>query len=205
MIAAMSQHEMAEMLLRQDEMLSRYSDTTKLRHHQTLVEGGLRVASHRDRKNNDRVLSQHDWYIRHIEGEKRRLAHINQEIREVTKKADLIRENSGGLGSLELQARTMARSMQALQNRLGVSLQKLNMTRGRNRELREDVTARHNDRSIFDAIYRKLEVEIHTKHHELRQLQVRDTCSEGWGARRGRDGRGGWGGRGGSAASMAYA
>merc|ERR1740127_109179 len=76
----------------------------------------------------------------------------------------------GGVKAALENAKAVQKQIRVLENRLDKALQKFNESIEANRGLREQIDTLRRERVVFDDIYKKLELELHSKKKEMANI-----------------------------------
>eukprot|EP01035_Chromulina_nebulosa_P021348 gene21348-27658_t len=115
----------------------------------------------------NRLQEEGARYIRKIESERRKVEELELEI---SKYQELILEQKsrlGGVNAAQLNNQLVQKQIRQLENRMDKNLTKFNEILAENKALRAKIDDYRRERVIFDAIYKKLEKELHEKKIEM--------------------------------------
>jgi hypothetical protein len=74
---------------------------------------------------------------------------------------------AAGVNAAKDDTHLVTKQTKLLENKLEMSLVKLNEAVGKNKVLREDIDNLRRERCVFDQVYKKLERELHDKKREM--------------------------------------
>jgi coiled-coil domain-containing protein 63/114 len=106
-------------------------------------------------------------YIRKIEVERKKVEDIEKEIATYQEKILDQKARLGGVNAAQINNKLVQRQIRHLENRMDKNLTRFNEILCENRVLRQKIDDYRRERVIFDAIYKKLERELHEKKKEM--------------------------------------
>lgn len=117
--------------------------------------------------NISRLQEEGARYIRKIEIERKKVEDIEKEIASYQEKILEQKARLGGVNAAQINNKLVQRQIRQLENRMDKNLTKFNEILSENRVLRQKIDDYRRERVIFDAIYKKLERELHEKKKEM--------------------------------------
>ena len=106
-------------------------------------------------------------YSRKIDSEKHHVEELERAFTEATEHALDQRREMGGVNAVKENTQALAKQVKVLENRLDKALVKFNEALAHNKALREQIDNLRRERVVFEAIYKKLERELHDKKKEM--------------------------------------
>lgn len=106
-------------------------------------------------------------YIKKIEIERKKVEEIENEIATYQEKILEQKARLGGVNAAQINNKLVQRQIRQLENRMDKNLTRFNEILAENKVLRTKIDDYRRERVIFDAIYKKLERELHEKKKEM--------------------------------------
>lgn len=124
----------------------------------------------RDLPFDDGEQDQADEYTRKIEWEKRRVAELDMEIKEMQNAISEQRKKMGGSMAQGENDVQIQRQVKVLEDRLEKAQQRQNEVEAHNRKLRQSIDDLRRERLTHDEVYRKLEKELEDKKRDMGRI-----------------------------------
>jgi chromosome segregation ATPase len=105
--------------------------------------------------------------MRRIDAEKRKVQELDAAIAKYQERILEQKLKGGGVNASVTHNQLILKQVKVLENRLDKCLVKFNDTLAQNKELRTKIDDYRRERIVFDAIYKKLEKELHEKKREM--------------------------------------
>lgn len=115
----------------------------------------------------NRLQEEGARYIRKIEAERKKVEELENEITLYHEKIIQQKARMGGINAAQINNKLVQKQIRQLENRMDKNLTKYNETIAENRALKQRIDDYRRERVIFDAIYKKLEKELHEKKKEM--------------------------------------
>lgn len=114
-----------------------------------------------------RLQEEANGYMKRIEVERKKIEELDGAIAKVQEKILEQKLKGGGINASVTHNQIIQKQIKVLENRLDKCLLKFNDTLAQNKELRTKIDDYRRERVVFDAIYKKLEKELHEKKKEM--------------------------------------
>lgn len=114
-----------------------------------------------------RLQDEASRYIQKIEVERKKVEEIEAEIGKYQEKILEQKARMGGVNAAQVNNQLIQKQIRVLEYRMDKSLIKFNETLAQNKVLRTRIDEYRRERVVFDAIYKKLERDLHEKKKEM--------------------------------------
>ncbi|CAM9091647.1 unnamed protein product, partial [Ectocarpus fasciculatus] len=117
-----------------------------------------------------RLQEEGNAYLKRIEVERKKIEELDGAIAKFQEKILEQKKSGGGVNASVTHNQIIQKQIKVLENRLDKCLLKFNDTLAQNKELRMKIDDYRRERVVFDAIYKKLEKELHEKKREMQAI-----------------------------------
>ena len=117
-----------------------------------------------------RLQEEGNRYLKRIEVERKKIEDLDTAVAKFQEKILEQKRSGGGVNAAITHNQIIQKQIKVLENRLDKCLLKFNDTLAQNKELRMKIDDYRRERVVFDAIYKKLEKELHEKKKEMQAV-----------------------------------
>lgn len=117
-----------------------------------------------------RLQEEGNSYLKRIEVERKKIEELDTAIAKFQEKILEQKKSGGGVNASITHNQIIQKQIKVLENRLDKCLLKFNDTLAQNKDLRMKIDDYRRERVVFDAIYKKLEKELHEKKKEMQAI-----------------------------------